>query len=304
MRQVVALIERHDVAGLLAMAPPGGLHAAPYAAGLPAEGLSPERARALLTGLVEGAQPQIAAYNLTQDDRIQVVIQGLTAGRDLPASGGADSRVKSAERAVIGLRRVDGAWKLTDFAFDPAGLAMQHLEENGFTRPFAWFALKTGADSFMAGFGSLADGQSNTTQQFSTTSRNEALVYLGLGVKLPTALDGKPMLIHRSFTVDYQPLTTSLMVIAPSFSASFSPIGKHVGEVQVDEHWSVQTEHRTINGRPALIIALDQKQEGGWRNRYLLIEDGNWFYHLEDGQGNLEKLLQLAEQIPPVAPAE
>lgn len=302
IRQAVAYIERQDADGLLAMARPGGIHAAPYAVGLPDEGLSPEKARQVLTRLTPGGRLQVLGYDLSGEEKISVVLGGLNPGLELFASGTEESRVTSTDRVVIGLLKVGADWKLHHVAFDTGGRISQALEGSTYQKPFAWFEVTEG-DSLSIGYGSKSSRQDNTTQQLTTQSLREALTYLGQGANLPAWLEGKHMIIHRSFTADYLPTTTSLMTVNPAFHASYSPEGTHGGFMEKGPNYTVSIEYRTINGRPAMIISADEQREGGWKNRHLYIEDGNWMYHLDDGQGNLDLLLEMAGQIPPLAPA-
>lgn len=126
--RVVGYIAAGDFKALLAMAQPQGIHVVPYAVGLPDQGLSQEKALKALQGLVQGAKPEVVQYDLAGDGRISFAVRGLAAGFDLPASGSADSRVKSTELAQISLRRVGTEWKLSSVAFDPQGLLAQRLE--------------------------------------------------------------------------------------------------------------------------------------------------------------------------------
>jgi hypothetical protein len=125
----VAYIGLQDADALLAMAQPEGVHVVPYAVGLPEKGLSQEKALKALQGLVHEAKPEIVHYDLGGANQIAVCIRGLKAGFDLPASGTADSRVKSTELAQITLRRVGTEWKLATVAFDPQGVLTQRLED-------------------------------------------------------------------------------------------------------------------------------------------------------------------------------
>ncbi len=52
-----------------------------------------------------------------------------------------------------------------------------------------------------------------------------------------------------------------------------------------------------VGGRPALLVSLDQRMEGGWRYRCLLIDDGQWLYHLENSHGDAAKLIAMAQEI-------
>lgn len=299
MRRAIALIERQDVDGLLAMLHPDGLFALPPRVGLPETGLGPERARTTLSGLVQEAKPVIVAYNLSVDGQVTVAVKGLQAGLDLPAAGSEEARIKSTEMALITLKQVGRDWKLSGITVDTGGFMSDRIAADpAFQKPFAWYEVRQG-ESYSAGYGSLSGGQSNTTQQVTTRSLQEALAYLGEGANLPPSLDGKPMVVYRGFTVDYQPLTTSLMSLDPSFHGSYSPEGSHTGYIEFNaDGWSVQVEHLTINGRPAMLVSADEKREGGWQNRSLFIEDGNWMYHLDDGLGNTERLMELAKTIP------
>lgn len=300
-RQAVALIANHDAEGLLAMAQPGGLHLAPYAVGLPDEGMSTEKALKALSALVHEATPEIVGYDLQNDGKFAVAVKGLEAGLEVPSTGSEDSRVTTTELALLTLRLYGSEWKLSSIAFDRSGLLVERIEKGQYQKPFAWFQVKEGGESYSTGYGSEPGGQTNTTQQKVTQSVAEAVTYLGQGVHLPAWLEGKPMVIHRGFTTDYAPLNASLMTTDPSFHASYSPVGKHTGYIEPSSSYRVSYEHRTLNGRPALIIMADEQREGGWKHRYLLIEDGNWLYVLEDGTGNLERLLELAAAIPPGA---
>jgi len=297
MRQVVAKLQLQDAKGLLELLDPAGLLVAPYAVGAPDNRLSQADSAQVLDALCKEARLEIIGYDLTAPNRVQVVVSGLQAGLEVPASGTPGNRIKTTDTVILTVINQNGAWRLSSVTMDPQDLLPKRIDAGDFTKPFAWVTIEPATESASWGFGSDPGSEANTTSQESTQSLTEAERLLGQGVQLPAWLEGSQMQISQVYSRDYRPLSASLMSLNPAFHASFSPVGRHVGSVKIDANWSVATESLVINGRPALLLSLDEKREGGWRHRYLLIEDGNWLYYLEDGLGDSATLIARAQEI-------
>lgn len=130
-----SLLQRGDVEALGALVAERGLVIAPYAVGLPEEGLTGTTMSRALQAMLRGAQPQVVAYDRSTEGRLGVVVTGLNDVEITPAVGEPLTITTPAELA---LWQTDARqWQLLVVAVDLQGLLAERLGQGSFE---AWSA--------------------------------------------------------------------------------------------------------------------------------------------------------------------
>lgn len=129
-----------------------------------------------------------------------------------------------------------------------------------------------------------------------THSLDEARAFLGFGVALPPALEGREMLLFREVTDEGDLVMVGLSEPNLGFWARYRPAGDHRVQVTYGSDYQVTTETRVIGGRQALLV-WTERISGKRGPVEIWLEDGNWVYELRDNLGSMETLLNLVESM-------
>jgi hypothetical protein len=124
-------LEHGDVAALEQMTAPEGLVIDRYRmVGAPFTGVIGRALDRSLTALLEGATPQVEAYSLETDRRVDVVVRGLNPVA-VPTESGPP--VVAAGRVKLSLRQEPGGvWRFWLLSIDDLGLLEQEMQSSGY----------------------------------------------------------------------------------------------------------------------------------------------------------------------------
>lgn len=161
--------------------------------------------------------------------------------------------------------------------------------------PLAWLSV-TSADP--AGQGSIYHREpelpSHRTEQWETKSLEEAREYLGHGVALPPELDGRPMLLYRTYDEAGRLVVTGLSEPETGFWARYRPAGDH--RVTAVHDGTPEIERSALGGRPALIVTV--RDPGGEKGIVeVWLEEGCWAYEIRGYLHERERVLSLAASM-------
>lgn len=129
-----------------------------------------------------------------------------------------------------------------------------------------------------------------------TNSVAKAREFLGYGVALPPALEGREMLLYRVDDGAGHMEMIGVSCVEAGFWARYRPAGDHKVGVTYGSNFVVSTEKRVVAGRSALVVNVTQIS-GKIGPAEIWMEDGNWVYELRDNMGDLPALLKLAESM-------
>lgn len=284
MRQTVAAMQAGDWQALAAMVGERGLIVAPYRVGAPEEGLKGEAQELALQQMLEGASPNIIAYDLRHPGAARVAVEGLNPAGLITAT------------AMFSLQqRADRTWGLAYIVIDGRGDLLKELKAEGFTLPFQWHTVVTGQ---MKGSSARWDRETPGTvkESMETESLLGARQFLGEEVHLPDALEGNPIGLYREYDALGRLLLSGAGQHQVGFVVRLRPLGDHRVRAEYGDVYDVKVESRTIAGRPARLIIVTNPQKGG-SSAELWLEDGLWVYELRDEVGNVDRLIRLAESL-------
>lgn len=124
--QLESLLQSGDVEALSGMVVERGLVVAPYAVGMPEEGLTGMEMSRALQAMLQGAQPQVIAYDRSGEGKLGVVVDGLNAVEITPAVGEPLTVTSPAE--LILWQAGAEQWQLVAVVVDDGGLLVERLE--------------------------------------------------------------------------------------------------------------------------------------------------------------------------------
>ena len=127
--QVAAWLQSGDVGALANLVSEQGLIVSPYGVGLPSKGLKGAMLTRTLEMIVQGANPRVAAYDLSVPERIGVVVTGLNQVEIAPAVGDV---LTITNPVYIVLDQREGVWKLWFMAVDRGGMLAEAVKSPPF----------------------------------------------------------------------------------------------------------------------------------------------------------------------------
>lgn len=182
-----------------------------------------------------------------------------------------------------------------DPAYALAALVGAVNQRMGARQPLAWLEVRPDA---VPGSGASYERSNDrpdgmAVEDRTTRSLAEARRFLGEGVALPPALEGREMLVWRTLDKDGQTYAMGLSEQTLGFWVRWRADGNHRVLVKYGDGYTLLRERRTLDGRPALLLkAVRPVKEGPAE---IWMEDGKWVYELRDPVADMERLVKLAE---------
>jgi hypothetical protein len=172
---------------------------------------------------------------------------------------------------------------------------------------FAWYSVQVRVPPTPAA-GSGAGEQQDSSVAFERETLSEDVLrvftedlaaareFLGNGVALPPALEGRSMLLYRDTAEDGTVVVIGISEPELGFWARFRPAGDHQIRVTYGSDFQISTQVQVIDGRRALLV-IASRASGKPGPAEIWIEDGNWVYELRDDYGNMDRLIKLVESM-------
>lgn len=129
---LAALLQADDVEALASTVAESGLIIAPYALGAPDQGLTGSALSSALEAMLEGARPEVVAFERNNPGKLGVVVSGLNEVEIVPAVGDPVTIINPVE---FQLRQEDGGqWQLAIIAVDTTGLLAERMGQEPYER--------------------------------------------------------------------------------------------------------------------------------------------------------------------------